>query len=302
MRKNLSTLTTAALLGALLCPAAAAAQEEAAPAEAAPPADVPEPAAEPPAAAEATPPAEATAAAEVAPPAAPATTATEALVVADEEKESAVPGWFRLDSDGYGLQLWVGATHSLGPVDIASDIYVNSATFAELDLGPSFTAEFGDGNSFIAIPMAGIGFDWAQKRGVSLIAPQLFLYLTAGPIYFESWTQAFINSIFDDTTTDSLYLRNFLLFKLSDHVSVGPHMEATLDLSGEGDTLQSLPLQGAVSLNYGENNTLLLALGYETQEAARQVQTGVDLTDPANPVDEYEDRGLAGRFTFVRLW
>lgn len=225
------------------------------------------------------------------------------------EEKPPVPGWFRLDSDGYGLQAWVGATHSLGPIDIASDIYVGSGAgasgfspFAELDLGPSFTIGLGGDNSLIVTPMAGIVFDWSQKRATSLVAPQLYLYLTLGPIYFESWTQTFVNSVFTEGANNDLYLRDFLLFKLTDHLAIGPHMEATLALNNDRDTLASLPVQGAVSLNYGHNNTLLLALGYETQEAARQVVVGTETDAEGNELDVVRERGVAGRFTFTRLW
>jgi len=308
MRQDPAFLSTLALLGALTGPTAARAQDPAAPAAPLPPAAETAADPAPPAAAEPAPeptaPTAATSspAAPPAPPAGGEAAAPAAPPAPAEERDDPVAGWFRIDSDLLALQLWVGATHSLGPLDVATDIYVTSGTFAELDLGPSFTVPFGDGNSFIATPMAGIGFDWSQRRAVSLIAPQLFLYLTAGPVYLESWTQAFFNSVFVDDATDSLYLRDFLLFKLSDTIAVGPHVEATLDLSGGGDPLLSLPVAGAVSLSYGEGNTLLLALGYETVEDARQVVTGVDETDPANPIELYAERGVAGRFTFTRLW
>ncbi len=298
------------LIGSLLCPLVARAQQPApgeetpvAPTAAAPEA-APLPNAEQPAPAPAVTPTPT----EAAPPggsptaspspAAPAAPPPAAEAV-DEEEGSSVPAWFRLDSDLLGLQLWVGATHSLGPVDIATDIYVNSGSFAEFDLGPSFTAEFGDSSSLIVTPMAGLGVDWAQKRALTLVAPQLYLYLTLGPVYFESWTQAFFNSVFVEGSNNDIYLRNFLLFSLTDTVAIGPHMEATLALNNERDTLVSLPLQGAVSLSYGQNSTLLLALGYETVEAARQVDTG-EVDEDAAPI--FAERGLAGRFTFVRTW
>lgn len=225
--------------------------------------------------------------------------AEEPPVVAEAAAKDAVPGWLRLDSDLLGLQLWVGATHSLGPVDLATDIYVDSGSFAEFDLGPSFTLNLGGDDSLIAIPMAGLGVDWSEQRAVTLVAPQLFLYLSLGPLYFESWTQSFLGSVFTDDADDNLYLRNFLLFSLSDHVAIGPHFETTLALNNDRDTLASLPVHGAVSLNYGANNTLLMALGYETVDSARQIATGEVDADGA-PL--FAERGLSGRFTFVRLW
>ncbi len=298
------------LIGSLLCPLVARAQQPA-PGDETPAARTaiavetePLPDAEQPAPAPAVTPTPTEAAPPGSSPAAPPGSAAPtapppAAEAADEDEDASVPGWFRIDSDLLGLQLWVGATHSLGPVDIATDIYVNSGSFAEFDIGPSFTAELGDSSSLIVTPMAGLGVDWTQKRALTLVAPQLFLYLTLGPVYFESWTQAFFNSVFVEGANNDIYLRNFLLVSLTDNVAIGPHMEATLALNNDRNTLVSLPLQGAVSLSYGQNNTLLLALGYETVEAARQVDTGA-VDEDAAPV--FAERGLAGRFTFVRTW
>ena len=40
-------------------------------------------------------------------------------------EEPGVPGFFRMDADKYGLQLWAGATHSIGEVQIYSDVVLN---------------------------------------------------------------------------------------------------------------------------------------------------------------------------------
>lgn len=218
-----------------------------------------------------------------------------------EPEDEGVAGWFRIDSDALSLQLWVGATHSLGPVDIATDVYVTSGAFGEFDIGPVFT--FGPVS---LTPMAGIGFDWSDRRTVTLIAPQLFSIVSAGPIYFESWIQLFFNSIFEEAHTpgaDTFYTRNFLLLKLSEQFGIGPQMEATVALNdAAGDGLLSLPVGGQVGLGYGKNNTLGLFLGYETEEEARTFDREA-LDEDGAVLGSYEhDHGLVGRITFIRTW
>jgi hypothetical protein len=89
---------------------------------------------------------------------------------------------------------------------------------------------------------------------------------------------------------------------VSDQFALGPHMDLTYNL-GDDSKLASLWVGGAVMVNYGKNNTLLLALGYETQEDARTliVTPGDPLATPPT-ADETEERGLRGRFTFIRTW
>lgn len=215
------------------------------------------------------------------PPAETAPAAPEAAPAAEEEEGSDPEGWFRIDSDGLGLQLWVGATHDVG-FDLATDIYVDSGTFAEFDIGPALTVS----DEVLLIPMAGIGFDWSAWQATTLIAPQLFTYLDFNPVYFESWIQAFLTSPFIDSGDNNLYFRNFLLFSLIPDWSIGPHVEFTLALNNDRDTLASMQVGGATGINYGKNNQLLLFLGAETQDAAQ------------GPDGEM----LVGRFTFVRTW
>ena len=68
----------------------------------------------------------------------PTPPADAAPVDGEEEEEGGTSGWFRIDTDGLQTQFWVGATHSVGSFDIASDIYV-VGSFAEFDIGPSFS-------------------------------------------------------------------------------------------------------------------------------------------------------------------
>src|SRR5690606_30900400 len=121
----------------------------------------------------------------IADPTPPEPTPMEPIEEPVAEEEGGVPGWFRVDSDGLGLQLWFGATHDLGGINLATDIYVDSGTFGEFDLG----VEIPIGEQVLLIPMIGIGFDWSQQTATTLIAPQLFAYLDFSPVYIEYWAQ-----------------------------------------------------------------------------------------------------------------
>ena len=201
------------------------------------------------------------------------------------EESSGASGWFRTDTDSLGTQIWVGASHSpsfLGGLSLDTDIYV-VGTFGELDIGLGIPVVDSDSMSLSFLPMVGIGFDYAAANGPSsLIAPQLFTYLTAGSIYFESWIQGFFNSMFDEDAGDSLYTRNFILLSLNDTLSVGPQVEVTLDL-GDDSGIGSMVVGGRANVGYGENNTLGVFVGYETQKGD-------------------DETGLTGRMTFVRTW
>ena len=200
------------------------------------------------------------------------------------EEESGIGGWFRTDTDSLGTQIWFGGSYPAGSVSIDSDIYV-VGTFAEFDLGIGIPVVDDESLSLTFLPMVGIGFDYESANGPSsLIAPQLFTYLTAGSIYFESWIQGFFNSPFDEEAADSFYTRDFLLYSVTDNIQVGPQVEATIDLGDDGG-LGSLVVGGRINMAYGENNTLGLFVGLETQME-----------------DDSEDTGLTGRMTFVRTW
>jgi hypothetical protein len=195
------------------------------------------------------------------------------------------PAWFRIDSDGAGLQLWAGATHALtDTIGLASDIYVNSGTLGEFDLGPAFTA-----GPFIVTPMLGIQFDWAAKQAAALV-PQLYVVGGPDPIYLELWVQNYLYTPFKypndpDGLDNTLYFRFFIDYKLSKYVAIGPQIEPLFVLGGDGDTLASLPIGGNVMLsNYGAGNSLFVYLGYETKDTAQ----GPD------------DEALVGRLTFVK--
>lgn len=224
-----------------------------------------------------------------------ATTLISSVALAQETPvpEKPVPGWFRFDSDGLGLQLWAAAMPTLGPVDIATDVYVTSGGFGEFDIGPSFTT-----GGLTMIPMAGAGFDWNQKRMVNVI-PQLFTFLDIGPIYFESWFQAFLNSPLAKGSNNDLYARDFLLVKLGKVLAVGPHAEITFALNNGRNMLASLPVGGHANVYHSSSDRIELFLGYETRRDARRVDTGT-VNAAGQPI--YTDRGLVGRFTYVHSW
>ena len=208
-----------------------------------------------------------------------------------EEESSGASGWFRTDTDSLGTQIWVGASHSpsfLGGISLDTDIYV-FGTFGEFDIGLGIPVIDSDSLSLSFLPMVGIGFDYANEDEdgntfsdgpSSLIAPQLFTYLTAGSIYFESWIQVFLNSMFD-YDDDLFYTRNFVLYSLNDTVAIGPQVEVTFDLTG--GEISSIAPGLRANVGYGENNTLGVFVGFETQKGD-------------------DETGITGRMTFVRTW
>ncbi len=291
-------------------PAETAQMEETPPPEAAPP-----PAEEPPAAASA----EMSASTEMSAAegmAAPTAEPPPAEPPAEEE-DGGVPGWFRIDSDALTLQLWAGATHDVGGVGIATDIYVDSGYYGEFDIG----VEVPLGEQVLLIPMAGIGFDWSAHKATTLVAPQLFGYFDFDPIYVEWWSQFFFTSLFadkgyvegggteiKDTLPNFWYNRLFVLYNATENFSIGPQIEPTIALNdaakvmdedGNDKSLTSLPIGGRVNLGYGKNNTLGLFLGYETVKESRAVVSELD--EAGEEVDTHE-HGIVGRFTFVRTW
>jgi hypothetical protein len=210
----------------------------------------------------------------------------------DAEDDSGISGYFRTDTDAAGTAIWFGATHTLGGLDMVSDIYVVGPT-GEFDIGPAFTLTESESSSLSINPMVGLVFDF-ENQNVTTFVPQFYTFLTAGSIYFESWIQAFLNSPFDDEVEDAFYTRNFVLYSLSDVVSVGPQIEPLIDLDGDNSGLTSLPVGGRINLAYGDDNTLGLFLGYELKEDARKT-----MDDEGKEVDL---DGIVGRFTFVRFW
>ena len=265
MRTKIALITSLAALGALL-PASAFAQDAAAPAApaAAPAAEAPPAAPAPP---PPPPPEAATAPAPAAAPAAPA----------------AWPGWFRLDSDGGGVQLWAGATAPLADgIGLAFDAYVfqGAASLGEFDIGPAIAV-----SSLTLTPMIGVQFDWTNRTFAALV-PQLYLTGSIGPIYEELWLQYYnYKSVYDYTGKVGLansyfYARAFVDYKINDYIGVGPQLELTQDF--ELKEMTSMPVGANVFFfQAGAGSTFQAFLGYETK-------------DPSG-----KDNHLAGRFSVV---
>jgi hypothetical protein len=273
MRTKIALITSLAALGALIPGAAWA--EDAAPGVA--PAAAPAPGVAP-----ATPDAAVAATAEAAPPA-PAAPA-------------AWPGWIRADHDGGSLQLWGGATAPLvDGVGLAFDMYVNSGSglpaFGEFDLGPAIAV-----SSLTLTPMIGAQFNWTDRTFAALV-PQLYL---TGPIgdklYNEFWLQYYNYKLVRDTGLDTyLYIREFIDYKISDMVGVGPEIELTQNFTQS--KLTSLPIGANVMLNMGANSTFFGFLGYETNKNSYTYPSAT-VDAMGNPTGT-EKHNVAGRLTFV---
>lgn len=266
MRTKIALISSLAALGAIVPSAAWAADE-------APGTEAPTAAPATPAPAEPQPPANG-------PSAAPAATAA----------PTAWPGWIRVDHDGGGLQVWGGATAPLVEgVGLAFDMYVNSGTLGEFDIGPAIAV-----STLTLTPMIGAQFNWADKSFAALV-PQLYL---TGPIgdklYNELWVQYYNYKLVRDTGLDTfLYVREFIDYKLSDFVGIGPQIELTQNFTQS--KLTNLPVGGNVMLNMGANSTFFGFLGYETNKTGATVVTGED----AMGIPTVAKHRVAGRLTFV---
>jgi hypothetical protein len=205
----------------------------------------------------------------------------------------------------FGLQFWAGATYPLtDTIGLAADIYMpevaapvtpNAAYsyWGEFDLGPAFTL-----GPVTLTPMAGIAFDWGAKRAVAINAPQLYTILNLDKIYFESWVWTVLYSPFKDKVwNDYIHTRNWLLYKLSGTVALGPQFEYMYYFKdftgpdGNGGTqvinpkgTAAMPLGGHVELAFGAGNSVGVFLGYELDKGVR---------------DRAGGNAAQGRLTFV---
>jgi hypothetical protein len=236
-------------------------------------------------------------------PASPPSPAPAAAPSAPSEKP--IPSYIQLDHDYlFGLQLWAGATYPiLSWLGVASDVYVaeNYPSFSggtvvggavtghvtqsywgEFDLGPELKL-----GPLTLTPMAGIAFDWAARRPVALNAPQLYAVVTLERFYFESWCWVLFYSPFKEPVySDYLHNRNWLLWKATSFLGVGPQFEYTYNLNTQGmgtKGTQAMPLGGHLELAYGTGNSLGLFLGYELSRNVRRAHDG---------------NAIAGRITF----
>ncbi|HTE56219.1 MAG TPA: hypothetical protein VK698_35445 [Kofleriaceae bacterium] len=198
--------------------------------------------------------------------------------------EAFVSGFFRFDYDSFGLQLWAGATHQVGGMQILTDVYVTNS-FGEMDFGPQVQL-----GSVTLILTVGPVFDFTSQDVVGLVAPLLTTIYDSPSLYFESWLEMTFGSTFVDGAEDLFHTRNFALYKVNPTLWIGPQVEVNYGFT-QADKITSLPVGGQISLGYGKESRLSVFLGYETEEPI----------DPTTGEATDSDR-LAGRFTFVRVW
>ena len=207
-----------------------------------------------------------------------------AAEVPADEASAFVSGFFRFDYDAWGLQLWAGATHQLGGLQLASDVYVTDS-FGEVDLGPQVQV-----GSFTLITTVGAVYDFSTESVVGLVAPLVTTIHDSPALYFESWLQMTFGSVFTEGAEDLFHSRNFLLYKVNPTLWLGPQVEVNVGVT-QAEEVTSLPVGGQISLGYGKDSRLSVFLGYDT----------VEQMDPITGAPMDSDR-LAGRFTFVKLW
>jgi hypothetical protein len=193
-----------------------------------------------------------------------------------------VSGWFQVDVDSLGTYFLIGASHPIGGVSIASNIYVNDH-LGEFDFGVSLPAVKGEDVSLDLVPMLGVGFDYTGADGPDALFPQFFAFLTAPKIYFFHWTIGTLSTVFDDTAVNELYTRNFLTYSLNDTIAIGPQVEAVFVFDDNLDKPLKLNFGGRINIGYGKSNILGLYVGYETKKAEGET-------------------GLTGRMNFTRFW
>ena len=120
------------------------------------------------------------------------------------EEKPGVSGWFQIDIDSLGTYFLVGASHPIGDISIASNIYVNDVNkgkyTGEFDLGVTFPVVASDDVSLALQPMVGIGFDYKGADGPDALYPQIFAFLNAPNIFFFHWSIGTVSTVFDDTT------------------------------------------------------------------------------------------------------
>jgi hypothetical protein len=201
-----------------------------------------------------------------------------------DEASAFVSGFFRFDYDAWGLQLWAGATHRLGGLQLASDVYVTDS-FGEVDVGPQVQI-----GSFTLITTVGAIYDFSAQSVVGVVAPLVTTIYDSSALYFESWLQMTFGSVFTDGADDLFHSRNFLLYKVNPTLWLGPQVEVNVGVT-QAEEVTSLPIGGQISLGYGKDSRLAVFLGYDT----------VEQMDPTTGAPMDTDR-LAGRFTFVKVW
>ena len=209
------------------------------------------------------------------------------------EEKPGISGWFQIDIDSLGSYFLIGASHPIGNISIASNVYINDnhkgKYTGEFDLGVTVPVVANDSMTLLLQPMLGVGFDYKldipnQKSadGPDSLYPQIFAFLSADKFFFFHWTINTYTSIFHEEAVNEIYTRNYLTYALNDIIAIGPQYERVQSLGDEG-ALLSQTIGGRININYGKNNTLGIYVGYETEKFD-------------------EETGLTGRMNFTRLW
>lgn len=202
------------------------------------------------------------------------------------EEKPPITGWFQVDVDSLGTYFLIGASHPVGGLSIASNIYINDVNkdkfTGEFDLGVTVPVVASDSLSLLLQPMVGVGFDYRSADNPDALYPQIFAFLTAGDIFFFHWTISTISTIFEEDSIDELYNRSYLTYSLNDTIAIGPQVESVLGLGEKGE-LWAFNLGARLNIGYGKANTLGLYVGYETKKGD-------------------DETGLTGRMNFTRFW
>ena len=221
------------------------------------------------------------------------------------EEKPGVSGWFQIDIDSLGTYFLIGASHPIGGISIASNIYVNDShngkLVGEFDLGVTVPVLKGDDLSLALQPMLGVGFDYRGADGPDALFPQFFAFLNAPNIFFFHWTIASLYSPFGEAgalvthssnnekvehgtipLSDVIYTRNYITYSLNDTIAIGPQFELLTSMENVGEPI-NLNFGGRINIAYGTANTLGIYVGYETKKGD-------------------DETGLTGRMNFTRFW
>ncbi len=203
------------------------------------------------------------------------------------EEKSPITGWFQVDVDSLGSYFLIGASHPVGGISIASNIYINDVNkgkyTGEFDLGVTVPVVANDSMSLLLQPMVGVGFDYKSVDNPDALYPQIFAFLNAGDIFLFHWTISTFSTIFDEDSTNELYNRSYLTYSLNDTIAIGPQVESVFVFADELDKPLLLNFGARLNIGYGKANTLGIYVGYETKKGD-------------------EETGLTGRMNFTRFW
>ncbi len=184
-------------------------------------------------------------------------------------KAQMVSSFMRVDADPTGFSLWFGGASKAGSLTLAHEIiYFPASNYFEAEIGPSFAFA---GEKLTICPMFGPYLNLTSGK-VDYWLPQLYLYSTVGKFNFEGWNILSFGA--SDTTKNQIlcYGRYFMTWEFTSWLTLGPHIEFTIDLSPNiARPINSLQYGAALSCPYGTNNRLLTFIGVESKDNNRFV-------------------------------